>query len=492
VALDIKPSAATSANKSSSVSSKQSSKPAAGTDLFATHLAKPPAAKQSAAAKAAKPKAAAAPDKRASSSKASGPDASDKSNQTSHTDKSDRSGAHKSSNKVAATRARNQSDDSGSDARSSDSSAEGSASSANTSGAAKGRASGRGTAANGKAGSAQSADQQAADVQAATKLTDPAADESNAAGLNMLQLLAKTLAGDGSPATGPTTTDSGDAGVSESADSSDVQTDPNALALAMMSQALAAALASHAPAAANAASAGAQSASAQSAATDATASATDAPAGAPNASAQQLISLLAKDLAATANGKTDADAVRSDVATTKSGTDNTDSVDGTKPNAESFAQSLAQLGSASHFSRETNTAELQAPVGSQAWTEELGGHLTWMSHKGLESGSLRLSPEHLGPVEVQITVHDGDASVWFGANHPDTRAALEQALPRLREMFASQGMTLSDSGVSREPPRNQGRQTASHGVSAISAAGKTEANATAVARLGLGLIDTYA
>ncbi len=119
-------------------------------------------------------------------------------------------------------------------------------------------------------------------------------------------------------------------------------------------------------------------------------------------------------------------------------------------------------------------------------------HLTWMTQNGLQTGSLRVSPEHLGPVEVQISVQNGDASVWFGATHPDTRAALEQALPRLREMFAGQGMTLTDSGVSRESPRNQARPQAPQSIAAVSAVGSTDVGSAAAVRMNLGLVDTYA
>src|SRR6202043_3461603 len=143
---------------------------------------------------------------------------------------------------------------------------------------------------------------------------------------------------------------------------------------------------------------------------------------------------------------------------------------------------------ASHFSLHaqtaTNTAELKSSVGSPAWTDELGSQLTWMTQRGLESGSLRVSPEHLGPVEVKIAVQNGAASVWFGASHPDTRAALEQALPRLRAMFASQGMTLTDSGVSRESP-NQTRSQTQQSVAAVSAAGSADVSTAAAVRMSL-------
>ena len=154
---------------------------------------------------------------------------------------------------------------------------------------------------------------------------------------------------------------------------------------------------------------------------------------------------------------------------------------------------LAHLGIASHsLQRDTNTvtAELRSPVGTPTWNDELGNQLTWMTHQGLESASLRLSPEHLGPVEVRISVQNGDASVWFGAAQADTRSALENALPHLRQMFANQGLTLTDSGVSREPPRNQPKSGSS--LAAVSAVAGGETPVSAAVRLSHGLVDTYA
>jgi flagellar hook-length control protein FliK len=118
--------------------------------------------------------------------------------------------------------------------------------------------------------------------------------------------------------------------------------------------------------------------------------------------------------------------------------------------------------------------------------------MTWMANQGLESASLKLSPEHLGPLEIHISVRDGDASVWFGATQPDTRAAIEQALPRLRQMFASQGLTLADAGVSRESPRQQSKTSSSQGVAAMSNVGGADLPISAAMRVSLGLLDTYA
>ena len=134
---------------------------------------------------------------------------------------------------------------------------------------------------------------------------------------------------------------------------------------------------------------------------------------------------------------------------------------------------------------------VQAPVGSPDWKDELGTHLTWMAVNGREAASLRLSPEHLGPVEVRISVDDGKASVYFGAANADTRNALEQSLPRLRELFASQGMVLADAGVSRDAPRNQFKPSASPGGSRSSSDAGVEASVKSVTLTRAGLIDTY-
>jgi flagellar hook-length control protein FliK len=344
------------------------------------------------------------------------------------------------------------------------------------SGLSKGRASARSAAAKANG---------AADPQTqGNAITDPSADASNASGLSLLQLLAQSLEGNDSaaPSTDTSTTASKPNGGSDTASN-----DANTLALAMFAQAFAAALGTT-PAAARGAT---SDASALSGATEGITDATRSSGG----SVQELVSLLAQDI--TAGGKSAA--ARSDVATTVRSPGDTSAaggVDTATSGANSLAASVAHLGAVSHFSQQhtqtsTNTGELKSSVGSTAWTDELGGQLTWMTHRGLESGSLRVSPEHLGPVEVQISVQNGDASVWFGASHPDTRAALEQALPRLREMFANQGLTLTDSGVSRESPR-QTRSSAPQSVAAVSAIGSADVSVSAAVRLSLGLVDTYA
>ncbi len=163
---------------------------------------------------------------------------------------------------------------------------------------------------------------------------------------------------------------------------------------------------------------------------------------------------------------------------------------GQSPTNSAHMHALLGSNSASDVDA-TPDGALRAPVGTTAFKDELGTQLTWMAINGRETASLRLSPEHLGPLDIRISVNDGQASVWFGATNADTRSALEQSLPRLREMFASQGMVLADAGVSRDPSRNQFKpQTFTSGSRGSSDAG-VEQSVTSITLARAGLIDTY-
>ena len=169
------------------------------------------------------------------------------------------------------------------------------------------------------------------------------------------------------------------------------------------------------------------------------------------------------------------------------------------PGAAAAALTAAQLTAGAHVGLqgrpEPTSMALSSPVGSSAWNDELGGRLTWMAQQGIESASLQLSPEHLGPVQVSISVHNGQASVWFGAAQADTRSALQQSLPQLRQLFAGQGLTLADAGVSREPPRGQNRQSTPRGAAPVGSVGAVSSEGAAgrtMAAGGLALLDTYA
>jgi flagellar hook-length control protein FliK len=171
--------------------------------------------------------------------------------------------------------------------------------------------------------------------------------------------------------------------------------------------------------------------------------------------------------------------------------DATATTSSTSPQAAHAAH--AHAGLTNHLGASADSAqmgrELRAPVGTPAWNDELGGQLTWMAANGRESASLRLSPENLGPLEIRISVEDGEAKVWFGAAQAETRAALESSLPRLRELLASQGLVLADAGVFRDAPRDHA--SSANGAAQPHADADSAENVSPVTITHTGLIDTY-
>jgi flagellar hook-length control protein FliK len=136
--------------------------------------------------------------------------------------------------------------------------------------------------------------------------------------------------------------------------------------------------------------------------------------------------------------------------------------------------------------------QVHHPVGSAAWADEIGSRLTLMAEHGKHTASLRLSPEHLGPLEIRIAVQDDQASVWFGAAHADTRAAIENALPRLRELLASHGLSLADAGVSHQAPRNQREQAPASSTNGSLGGTDSDVDTPVSRQVRLGLVDAYA
>jgi flagellar hook-length control protein FliK len=145
-------------------------------------------------------------------------------------------------------------------------------------------------------------------------------------------------------------------------------------------------------------------------------------------------------------------------------------------------------------------SSIDVAPGQAGWNEALGDRVTWMAGNKIQNAELRLNPAELGPLRVQISMDDGNATVTFTAQHPFTRDAIEQALPRLREMLADQGLSLQNASVNDHGPRHQqagagGRDAAPQFVSAHATNGNGMAdgeNLSPLMRAPSGLVDVFA
>ncbi len=133
---------------------------------------------------------------------------------------------------------------------------------------------------------------------------------------------------------------------------------------------------------------------------------------------------------------------------------------------------------------------IAVPVSDQHWPSAVAAQVHWMLGNEVQSATLRLSPDHLGPVEVRIEVQNSQVNVNFSASHADTRSALEQAVPRLREMFASSGLTLGQASVQQEA--RSGSQSSGAAVRPAPPAVQSAEPVAVSASQALGLVDEYA
>jgi flagellar hook-length control protein FliK len=92
--------------------------------------------------------------------------------------------------------------------------------------------------------------------------------------------------------------------------------------------------------------------------------------------------------------------------------------------------------------------KLAPPVGTPAWDQALGQKIVWMAHGGEQTATLTMNPPDLGPMQVVLSVSNNQATVDFMSAQPEVRQALENALPRLREMMGESGVQLGQANVS--------------------------------------------
>ena len=111
-----------------------------------------------------------------------------------------------------------------------------------------------------------------------------------------------------------------------------------------------------------------------------------------------------------------------------------------------FAQALLNAHSAqaaSVVAAELRTSErLNPQVGTAAWNQALGEKIVWMAAGNQQSATLTLNPPNLGPLQVVLNVSNEQATASFYAAQPEVRQALENALPRLRDMMQDAGIQL--------------------------------------------------
>ena len=153
----------------------------------------------------------------------------------------------------------------------------------------------------------------------------------------------------------------------------------------------------------------------------------------------------------------------------------------------------------------TTPLSVSTPVQSNAWAADIADKIVWMAGNDKQSAKLTLNPAHLGPLEISLNIDKGHATASFVSASAEVRDALENALPRLREMFANAGISLGQTNVGAESFSQQANANLQNGTQS-GAAARWQADgailagdfsgampvSSFIAQRGNGMVDTFA
>lgn len=111
-----------------------------------------------------------------------------------------------------------------------------------------------------------------------------------------------------------------------------------------------------------------------------------------------------------------------------------------------------------NISRIAQAPKIQLPLSDSNWGEEFSNRVAWMTKNNIRSAQIKITPAHLGPIEVRISLQNDQAAVSFISNHALVRDAIDSSNARLRESFADGGFENVEVDVSSHDESNKERK----------------------------------
>ena len=123
--------------------------------------------------------------------------------------------------------------------------------------------------------------------------------------------------------------------------------------------------------------------------------------------------------------------------------------------------------------------------------EDIGDAVRWMADQKIGHAHIKVTPNDLGTVEIRLRLDGDRVHADFSSAQAEVRQALENSLPRLRDMLGQHGFQLAHADVGQQhTPPSQGAAPP-HGESSADTEALTETPRT-VRMTARGLVDAYA
>lgn len=172
------------------------------------------------------------------------------------------------------------------------------------------------------------------------------------------------------------------------------------------------------------------------------------------------------------------------------------------PVADALPAGIGEVRSEPAAKRPPVLPQVQMPADPESgFDQALGSRLTVMLEQGIGHARIRIAPEHLGAIDLKLSVEGDRVSAQFQSSHADVRTAIEAGMGRLREHLAEHGLQLAHGSVGGQQQGNANNQSR-HAASAAgdqpgsAATGSPEGDSApapaAVSVRQVGLVDVYA
>ncbi len=123
-------------------------------------------------------------------------------------------------------------------------------------------------------------------------------------------------------------------------------------------------------------------------------------------------------------------------------------------------ESLSESNSVKPASERLQNLPLSVAVNQRGWGDAFSSRIQWLASNNVNTAEIRLDPAHLGKIEVQIDLSGPEARVIFNAEHAQAREALENAMPRLREMMSESGFQQLNVDIGGQERKGEERHAA--------------------------------
>lgn len=123
--------------------------------------------------------------------------------------------------------------------------------------------------------------------------------------------------------------------------------------------------------------------------------------------------------------------------------------------------------------------------------EDIGDAVRWMADQKIGHAHIKVTPNDLGTVEIRLRLDGDRVHADFSSAQAEVRQALENSLPRLRDMLGQHGFQLAHADVGQHHTSPSQGAASPHGESSADTEALTETPPT-VRMTARGLVDAYA